>query len=126
MITETEVDVLQPVIDLPSRTLTAHELASIIDEHAAALWRGDEDIDDLFYGWFASCWTLSQSLEPEDPPSARSVLAAAGIGIRWYESPTELHGYVAGRSGSHYVVSRFATPLRAKRQPFATARHFEH
>jgi hypothetical protein len=95
--------------------LSAEEMATLVDDHASALWRGDEAADSPFYRWLTSCLEPNDTREPIGDPIAVSRLAAGGAGIRWHETATAIVGYVPGVPNARYVVSRFAVPgwLRA-------------
>lgn len=45
-----------------------------------------------------------------------SVLAAGGLGIRWFETPSAIIGIVPGHAEGHYLVSRLAIPPRLGQQ----------
>jgi hypothetical protein len=110
MNTEIDLGYFPPPPSPGTPTPTLRELASMVDEHSAALWRGDEDIDSDFFRWFASCLCFGTVAEPTGPAVARSVLAAGGFGIRWYETPTEFTGFIPGRSNARYVIPKSEIP----------------
>jgi hypothetical protein len=101
---------------MSSTALSAVEMAHIVDEHVAALWRGEESGDGPFYRWLGSCLRTGDAPEPAGRPAAISRLAAGGTGIRWHETPTAILGFVPGVRDACYVVSRYACPpwFRAK------------
>jgi len=105
-------DVARFVLPFAARSapLTAGEMAMLVDEHASALWRGEEAADSPFYLWLSTCLHTAHGQEPPHGPVAISRLAAGGAGIRWYESPTEIVGYVPGVMNAHYVIPRHAFP----------------
>jgi hypothetical protein len=115
MISEVEPGGLFPASLLETRPLTPRDLALSVDRHLAALWRGDENIDDDFFRWLTSLWSPTTVPEPTTPPQAVSVLGAGGVGIRWYETRSALVGYVEGRPGGCYRVPTTAAPPRAVR-----------
>lgn len=90
--------------------LSISELATLVDAHAASLWRGEEDSDGDFYEWLLACWTECDEGEPATAPLAISRLAAGGSGIRWYESIFDYFGYVQGDQRHRYVVPKSAAP----------------
>lgn len=97
--------------------LTGHLLAGLIDEHLAALWRGEEAADDAFFRWFASCWRPEPVAEPNVAPAARSVLAAGGLGIHWFELRDAIVGVIPGRHEGHYRVSPDSPPPNDSMRP---------
>lgn len=100
-----------PFLPTPrSSALTADEMAQIVDEHAAALWRGHESVDDPFYRWLGSCLRATTEPEPSGRPAAVSTLAAGGAGIRWHETPSAIIGCVPGLRDAQYVIPRYACP----------------
>jgi hypothetical protein len=112
MISDFDVSGSLPASILQPPALTTRDLALIVDQHVAALWRGDENIDHAFFSWLASWWRPSEAPEPGTPPSAVSVLGAGGVGIRWYETPAGSVGYVEGRPNGCYRVPTSAVPPR--------------
>lgn len=93
--------------------LTETQLASLVDQHLAALWRGDEASDNPFFAWLASCWRPEPATEPARGRRARSVLAAGGLGITWIESPSAIMGFIQGHREGHYRVSPYSAPPSA-------------
>jgi hypothetical protein len=104
-------DLPSPIAD-ESAVPSLHEFASNVDRHVAALWLGDEQFDDDFARWLASCLESGKALEPRDGRPVKSVLAAGGSGIRWYETPAEYVGFIPGVIDAHYVVRKSDMPLR--------------
>jgi hypothetical protein len=117
------VSEIDPIGSLPPSLLepallTPRDLATAVDQHLAALWRGDESVDDPFFRWLASCWTSNASPEPATPPQAVSILGAGGGGIRWYEMGSEFIGYAEGRPGGCYhVPNAAALPPTGRSRP---------
>src|SRR5438067_1404532 len=103
---------LHPAGKSPDRTypLSAEEMAAIVDDHAAALWRGQEAADGPFYRWLNTCLAAEAAGAPAEAPIAISRLAAGGAGIHWHETATDVVGYVPGIADARYVVSRFSFP----------------
>jgi hypothetical protein len=97
---------------LPASSLSSQDLARIVDQHLAARWRGDEDADHPFFQWLASCWRPESGSEPRSASPATSVLAAGGLGIRWFEMSTTIVGFVPGRPHGYYRVPRSEVPPR--------------
>jgi hypothetical protein len=81
------------------------QLARAFDRVIAAHWRGQDDVAVSGAAWFEAHWTGQAPPEPSEPPSAASVLAGAGSGIRWYAQDHVVFGYVSGRSDGCYRVS---------------------
>lgn len=107
---------LSPTI-VQAAPLTPRILAHAVDNHVAALWRGEENIDDDFFVWLTSLWSPSAAPEPNGDPSAVSVLGAGGVGIRWYDAGATFVGYVPGRPGGCYRVPSTAALPQAGRAP---------
>jgi hypothetical protein len=109
MQTVAEIHVFPDVGQLPG-ALSIRDLASLVDAHAASLWRGEEEGDCSFYKWLIACWTDCEEAEPESKPLAISRLAAGGNGIRWYDAVFDFIGYVEGDTRHRYVVSKSTMP----------------
>jgi hypothetical protein len=105
---------------LPASSLSCQDLARMVDQHLAAQWRGDEDADHPFFRWLASCWRTGSGSEPQSASPAMSVLAAGGLGIRWFEMSTTIVGFVPGRPHGYYRVPRSEVPPRIGPQHTAT------
>jgi hypothetical protein len=110
MVTEFEVSGLLPANIAQPVPLTTRRLAQSVDQHLAALWRGDEDVDHAFFRWLASWWEATDSTRPALQPDAVSVLGAGGVGIHWYQTTTEILGYVPGREDGCYRVPITSSP----------------
>ena len=110
-----------PMALLPASALSSQDMARMVDQHLAAQWRGDEDADHPFFKRLASCWRPESGSEPRSASPATSVLAAGGLGIRWFELPTTIVGFVPGRPQGHYRVPRSAVPPRIGPQRAATS-----
>jgi hypothetical protein len=110
MISEFDTGGSLPASIVQPPPLTTRDLALIVDQHVAALWRGDENVDHAFFSWLASWWRSSETPAPSTPPSAVSVLGAGGVGIRWYETPAGSLGYVESRPNGCYRVPTSAVP----------------
>lgn len=89
---------------LRAEPLSCRALAHAVDNHVAALWRGEENVDDDFFVWLTSLWSPTAAPEPKGEPAAISALGAGGVGIRWHETGTTFLGYVPGRPGGCYRV----------------------
>lgn len=88
-----------------SETAVARFMASAWSAYYAALLRGDPSASG-FAEWLADFW--EPSLErPHGIPDARSVLAAGGRGIEWFERDGWVHGVVPGQAGG-YLLPRIA------------------
>jgi hypothetical protein len=88
-----------------SETAGARLMASAWSAYHAALWRGDPAAS-YFAEWLAGFW--EPSLErPGGTPDARSVLAANGRGIEWFERDGWVYGVVPGFDGG-YLLPRVA------------------
>jgi len=81
------------------------QLARAFDRVIAAHWRGQDDVAVSGAAWFEAHWTGQAPPEPSEPPSAASVLAGAGTGIRWYAQDDVVLGYVSGRRDGCYRVA---------------------
>ena len=112
-----EIGGLLPATMLQAAALSPRALAHAIDHHVAALWRGEENIDDDFFVWLTSLWSPTSAPAPKGEPAAASVLGAGGVGIRWYEAGTVFLGYVPGRPGGCYRVPSTAKLPRSGRSP---------
>jgi hypothetical protein len=89
---------------------TPQDLARAYDRGIAARWRGDEDDAHAFAAWLATYWVPDAPPPPAGPPSAVSVLGAAGAGIRWYAAGRAVLGYVGGQARGCYRVPLEAVP----------------
>jgi hypothetical protein len=88
------------------------QLARTFDRVIAAHWRGQDDVAVSGAAWFEAHWTIQAPPEPSEPPSAASVLAGAGSGIRWYAQDHVVFGYVSSRrDGCYRVTSDDAVPV---------------
>ena len=116
-----EIGGLLPPAMLQAAPLTARALAHAVDHHVAALWRGEENIDDDFFVWLTSLWSPTAAAEPKGEPAAVSVLGAGGVGIRWYDAGAAFVGYVPGRPGGCYRVPSTAVLPRAGRASARTS-----
>lgn len=81
------------------------QLARAFDRVIAAHWRGQDDVAVSGAAWFEAHWTGQAPPEPSEPPSAASVLAGAGSGIRWYAQDHVVFGYVSSRRDGCYRVT---------------------
>jgi hypothetical protein len=88
-----------------AQEVNPQQLARTFDQVIAAHWRGQDDVAVSGAAWFEAHWTGQAPPEPSEPPSAASVLAGAGSGIRWYEQDHVVFGYVSGRSDGCYRVT---------------------
>ena len=87
----------RPMLPPPQRLPFSPTLALVPASHAA---------------WFEAHWTIQAPPEPSEPPSAASVLAGAGSGIRWYAQDHVVFGYVSSRrDGCYRVTSDDAVPV---------------
>src|SRR4051794_6224146 len=90
------------------------QLARTFDRVIAAHWRGQDDVAVSGAAWCEAHWTLQAPPEPSEPPSAASVLAGAGSGIRWYAQDEAVLGYISGRTdGCYRVTSDDPVPVLA-------------
>jgi len=88
------------------------QLARAFDRVIATHWRGQDDVAVTGAEWFEAHWTGQAPPEPSDPPSAASVLAGAGSGIRWYAQDHVVLGYLNGRpDGCYRVTSDDSVPV---------------
>lgn len=91
-------------------SLTGETIAALVDEHLAALWRGDETEEHPFHTWLSSCWRFEPPCAPGSRPVAQSVLAAGGYGIHWFEMGSAIIGIVPGYQQGHYRIPTVAIP----------------
>jgi hypothetical protein len=80
-------------------------MASAWSAYYAALWRGDPTASG-FAEWLAAFWESSLQ-RPDGIPDARSVFAAGGRGIEWFERDDWVYGIVPGHGGG-YLLPRVA------------------
>lgn len=114
---ESELSVAAALATTP---LSGSRLAGLVDQHLAALWRGDEAADSPFFAWLASCWRMEPIGAPVNGQRARSVLAAGGLGITWIETNGAILGSIQGHQEGHYRVSAHATPPSDERATVPT------
>ena len=76
----------------------------------ATLWRGDGTTVDELESWLRLFWTEGCQAEPSERPDAVSVFGGSGKGIRWFETPTLILGFVPGCPDHCYRVPKNATP----------------
>lgn len=79
---------------------SACEIAQLYDRAAADLWRGDGDAMRRIADRLEATWGAGPP-EPAAPPAAVSLHGGGGRGIRWYDTATEVLGFVPGRAGCY-------------------------
>jgi hypothetical protein len=120
-----EAELMSPAVVSPT-SLSGATLAHLVDNHLAALWRGEAAADNPFFTWLSSCWRSEPFQEPPTGASSRSVLAAGGLGIDWFDTPGAIVGVIPGHREGHYRVSPYQAAAkdaperpRARSQPAA-------
>jgi hypothetical protein len=96
--------------------LSARDLARAYDEYVSAVWRGDVEVAP-FRAWLAAHWVTRPGALPAEPPAAVSPCGGGGRGIRWYETPAGVCGYVPGASGCYLALPNEAPPALGR--PYA-------
>jgi hypothetical protein len=84
------------------------QIARSYDRYLAALWRG-ENVGS-FGAWLSAHWSPVEGPEPVGPPAAFSPHGGGGRGIRWYQTPTSVVGYVSGFPHGCYRIPATDSP----------------
>ena len=108
-----------PVAEFSDTATAARRLATAYDQYISAVWRGEGAGARAFNRWLAAFWREGPP-EPLSPPLAISPHGWAGQGIRWYETPFEVLGYVGPareESADAVMVACYRVPIGAAPPP---------
>lgn len=78
----------------------ACRVAQLYDRAVVDLWKGDGDLMRRVADWLGATWNDGPP-EPATPPASVSPHGGGGRSIRWYDTETEVLGYVPGRTGCY-------------------------
>jgi hypothetical protein len=119
MLTESsgfESDVLAemalPHVRHQRRALKASQVAQAYERYVKDLW-GGEPSAPAFCSWLTSYWRTTLPPIPASSPDATSPHAAGGRGIRWYDTPAGIVGYVDGTKSGYQIPAGVTIPEQA-------------
>jgi hypothetical protein len=91
------------------RVLNASQVAQAYEKYVEGLWGGEPGAP-AFCSWLTPYWRTTLPPVPASSPDATSPHAAGGRGIRWYNTPAGVVGYVAGMKSGYQIPAGVTIP----------------
>jgi hypothetical protein len=89
--------------------LNASQVAQAYEKYVEGLWGGEPGAP-AFCSWLTPYWRTTLPPVPASSPDATSPHAAGGRGIRWYNTPAGVVGYVAGMKSGYQIPAGVTIP----------------